>query len=125
MLIVNVVTKTNKNFVQMFPSFFNAHHLAARRALFYECLDPEHLEVDELVKAYQRCDRGEFCGGDPCIPRIQQVRRGSSSELPTTYLPARSGQLVVAGMSGQLAQQGSASLHVFSLAHSVQEAAFS
>ncbi|HZF54885.1 MAG TPA: hypothetical protein VE093_39820 [Polyangiaceae bacterium] len=53
-LIVNVVTKTNKNFVQMFPSFFNAHHLAARRA-FYECRDPEHLEVDELVKAYQRC----------------------------------------------------------------------
>ncbi len=87
MLIVNVVTKTNKNFVQMFPSFFNAHHLAARRALFYECLDPEHLEVDELVKAYRRCamERGWemewwfMRHRDPvCDYFVMKLRRGRS-----------------------------------------------
>jgi hypothetical protein len=52
-LIVTVVTKGNTNFMKMFPSFFSADHLA-KRAAFYECRDPEHVDVDELTKAYRR-----------------------------------------------------------------------
>jgi hypothetical protein len=57
-LIVNVVTKRNKNITQTIPSFFSAHHLAKRRS-FYECRDPEHLDVDEVAKAYRRCAKAQ------------------------------------------------------------------
>lgn len=52
-LILTVVTTGNKGVQKMFPRFFSAPHLAERRS-FYECLDPEHLRVDELEKAYRR-----------------------------------------------------------------------
>ena len=96
-LIVNVVTRPNKKITQMIPGFFGEHHLAARRS-FYECRDPEHLDVDELAKAYRRCVEAQgwelewwFMRGRDrvCDYFVMKLRRGVRDDLAAPSLPAK------------------------------------